>query len=854
MPNANVPDFSLSDGVVTFDFKIDGDSRIYQQAISEDRALAIDLSSQNKKIGEFDEQNDFRGGRGHENLSKSPEGYYDGQNAWTLNGMLMSGLQWKFAAGLRVGEDFVMPGSVKFVPLYSIPNTTSGFRYQSRSFVAGSTVTGAGYTAAIMGFWLIKVGNPGTATFEITDNGSGSPGTVRTTGTLTAANFPDDGLSHFVEISPTANALTNATTYHIKIYGAATDTKDNHWQVAVQSGAGLGKSSPDNSAWTSRGYGIYFWLASANITRRLFLFQYDGLQYAVTSQSGNSELFVNGARGKATAGASTTLTDSNAAFGTNSRFVGAYVRILRGNGAFQIRQITAHTNTQLTVSPAWDTNPSTNSEYVIFSTPVFTKITGHGLGGVTSRPVVLNGIIYFPQGASTNIRRIRFNADAATPAYEFADDGTNKASFLEVNATGDRIYNITGNTVTSAPEVTWPTNLTFANSVRVGKGASRLNGVNWDENKNALVVYREDQAFSVSASNQVTRLKYNFEDNQSYLHGIAATCANGFTYFNRGHSLVQEYGASCQEIGLSWRGTGLKADRQGYFSALFENQGWVFCALDAYSNVSSVNVYDSGNRSYHEIFEAPSSGKRIRDIQWQTLDETGFNRLWIEMSGYLVYIDFPSLTNNPYYASNVSYQHETVFESAVIDKGTSARLLKHIKEIVAVTENLGVNGSGTSGFVGLDYRVDENLFTESALDWVKAGTLIKSPEDIVPINVSDIFKFRYRLRMVTQNANVPVVVRAIVPSGYARVPYKIQWTAQIVMDKLKVTGKNDPTEFYQWLQEKARSSRPLRLTSEKYPTMNGYNVIVDPPSPIPTAPERSRKPWKGVETLVMQEV
>lgn len=68
-------------------------------------------------------------------------------------------------------------------------------------------------------------------------------------------------------------------------------------------------------------------------------------------------------RGTVTAGGSTTLTDSTAAF--TSGVVGAPVTLLAADGTQQTRRISAATSTQLTVSAAWTTNPSAGDKYQV---------------------------------------------------------------------------------------------------------------------------------------------------------------------------------------------------------------------------------------------------------------------------------------------------------------------------------------------------------------------------------------------------------------------------------------------------------------------------------------------------------
>lgn len=67
--------------------------------------------------------------------------------------------------------------------------------------------------------------------------------------------------------------------------------------------------------------------------------------------------------GTATAGASTTLTDSGQSW-TVDALIGMWIGIKSGTGAGQTREITDNDATSVTVA-AWDTNPSTDSVYQI---------------------------------------------------------------------------------------------------------------------------------------------------------------------------------------------------------------------------------------------------------------------------------------------------------------------------------------------------------------------------------------------------------------------------------------------------------------------------------------------------------
>lgn len=81
----------------------------------------------------------------------------------------------------------------------------------------------------------------------------------------------------------------------------------------------------------------------------------------------NTTFWVLENSGTASAGASTTLTDSGIGW-TADAYIGSYVWVYGGTGIGQIREITDNTTEILTVDRAWDTNPDSTSTYRILAT------------------------------------------------------------------------------------------------------------------------------------------------------------------------------------------------------------------------------------------------------------------------------------------------------------------------------------------------------------------------------------------------------------------------------------------------------------------------------------------------------
>lgn len=83
------------------------------------------------------------------------------------------------------------------------------------------------------------------------------------------------------------------------------------------------------------------------------------------------------ATGTATAGTSTTLSNSAKAWTTN-QWSNYAIRITAGTGVGQVRYIASNTGTQITVSSAWTTTPDSTSVYSIEGNDDFLYLLGNG--------------------------------------------------------------------------------------------------------------------------------------------------------------------------------------------------------------------------------------------------------------------------------------------------------------------------------------------------------------------------------------------------------------------------------------------------------------------------------------------
>jgi len=116
--------------------------------------------------------------------------------------------------------------------------------------------------------------------------------------------------------------------------------------------------TPSGTAWATAAYKNY---STDNLS-------YDHLTDAKVEMRGRRERGTSQLAGTATAGSSTTLSDtSESAVILDNVFDDYYLRIVYGTGAGQVRLIsnTATSGSTFTVTPAWDVTPSTDSKYEV---------------------------------------------------------------------------------------------------------------------------------------------------------------------------------------------------------------------------------------------------------------------------------------------------------------------------------------------------------------------------------------------------------------------------------------------------------------------------------------------------------
>jgi hypothetical protein len=364
---------------------------------------------------------------------------------------------------------------------------------------------------------------------------------------------------------------------------------------------------------------------------------------------------------------------------------------------------------------------------------------------------------------------------------------------------------------------------------------------------NGLWVMKSDEVYQV-LNDKATKQDFGMSSTPSTVNGQAIIGHKGFLYFNWLFSDERLYGNTLDDIGLGWKGPALPNGMEGNTAGYCTYMGWLFKALDAgTTGTSSVQVWDG--LSWHEFFRAPATGMRIRDIAIQVIASSR-NVLWIDCGGDLVYITLPLSKANPLYDTSMNYMHEGFITSATIDMGTASKLPKFIRDLTATTANL--NGRGIR--VECDYQVDDRIGKDGYANWTTINPFLKSPEDVAPIGESNLTQFRYRLRPMTDDSDIPADVKGIVPSGFARGPFRQMWNVSVITgESTAPSGKKvDRDDLDRWLLDSARYPGRVMMTST-WKSLHGYYIIVPPPRMTGITEPGRGKPEKDIYSLTLIE-
>ena len=360
-------------------------------------------------------QDDWSGGRALEDHETDTTRFFDSKRCQTAFNQIYCAPMDHYATGLK---DAVTnyPGSVHWKTILA----GTAFAYK--------IVLTAAMSAGEVYILLRRRGTPASGLkVSLCSNSSGVPGTAIASHTYTTAEITDV-ISEWKKFTFDQQTLA-AGAYWIK---AETEVGDSvgSWQVGMKLvNNNVSTWLYQNSHWElNNNYDLYFRLADADSGRLSRFFTYKQLTFALTQlPTGSPKLYTNGDIGMAdsNSGNLSKVIDATKSWKANE-WKGCRVGIIQGTGIAETesvwRTIVSNDATSLTVDKPWQIEHDTTTVYIITDTERFYEIPSgtHGLTGYVSDILITNDIIYFAQGDSIPVRKLKWsNGSWASMADSF---------------------------------------------------------------------------------------------------------------------------------------------------------------------------------------------------------------------------------------------------------------------------------------------------------------------------------------------------------------------------------------------------------------------------------------------------
>ena len=707
-------------------------------------------------------QDTWEGGRGNPDFERESTKFSDSFRARTSrSNKAYAGPQEKFTSGLR-SQDQNAPASVSWHKLIGSQ------RYIYKRFQAS-----ASYTAGLAWLLVRRKSTPADLTIAIYTDSAGDVGTLASSITVDYTRLPDT-LSEWLN-ETISQSLSSGSYYWLVVYAASSDNEDKHWLLAMKNTTGSYVSESFDTTPTAFSKDLYYRLTTANTQKTCIPFDYkEGKYFVISGTTGAPSLYIAGDRGTADSntGALTKLKDATKNW-TANEWAGVVVKIIDGPGSTESqpwRVVASNTANELTFTETWTIEHTTATEYIIYGDKL-TEIAGHGLTApVTDVLVTPRGIILFAQGDTVNIRRAKFETSAGVWTASYADDGTNKAIFLDYKPQAQKVVKANNRdgsspsdtSIALADAVEWSTaSHSFGTAVKVGDRYIRITGTvvypddNGDE---ALWVFKEDLPYIVPGTgnpypltlDEMRTIRSEKNGRNPIVHGV-------YMYFTMGYGLERYYGGTIDDVGPNI-GEGLPADRRGAINSMVGYPGRFFVSIDAGSTGYS-SILDSGG--WHERYRAPK-GQRILAMGFQVVPGSTPDRLWIYQGNDLIYLPFPSETTNELEDSNYSFAPEFAITLSRMHAGLFD-VMKLVRKLKLQTEDLETDedtGEPVCWFE-LDYRLNDDT------EWRQVGRRFDtSPtQEVDFINEYGLAGKRLQFRIrgyTTDNTKTPVLLAIVI--------------------------------------------------------------------------------------------
>ncbi len=790
-------------------------------------------------------QDSWSGGRGAKNFEQDTTRYAQSLGVDTSNGnIILAPIAYQLRTSVTSANNYTVGTSEDRIE----PANTNYHQYYLTRFVVPANMT-------IQNVKMTVSNNAGAlpARAVIYGETGGLPGTLLAAGNY--VSFTNQVLDQVEVNFPINLAVTANQVIYIGLQNGS------YFLVCPTSrnGAGVGTTyTGDGTTWTAtfadRVLKIDY---SADGLGQNWFFKYHGVTYCVKNYNDGSgvRLFRNGYHGFAQTGSTKELV--NTTWGITGLSTGKVLSVLAGTGARQevpYRRGIQHTN-NFVPDHAFDITPDTTSEIAIdgLGNPAETvdgdvsliEITGHGLTNVVGQPLVINDVVYFPQGPGANIRKMRLNA----AAYEFADNGTDKADYLITcpkTTGGYQVWSAMRDTgiVRRADAVAWGTNLTFADSnggKSVSSRGSKITNLIAYGTPTMPFILKED-GFGNINNDVYADMPINnmIEKMGSLMNGRCAAVSDVYLFFSMvGGRVERFYDQHLDDVGVD-RDEGLPHDQQGEVSGILTIPGRWFISIDAGEQGYS-GVYQNNGRGWHEIYRAASVGTRIRGLAYQDRpDQLG--RILFTENGKVMAMDFSIAPDKVNYPNEYYYCTSGWIQSARI-YGSMRDVRKFFKGLTLFSENLLTTGPQRT--IEVEYRTDEDPDTwKSAVEIMDTSMIDKTDFSLTNDVAGRWIEYRLTLNSYVLGTDTWIgyspVVDAVLLDTITRTPPKDQWTLYFLLgDQLRDQQDNlialDALDYLTQLNQWADSRLtpwPLRMYS-MIPSFNDRLVVIEPPSVSP---------------------
>jgi hypothetical protein len=335
-----------------------------------------------------------------------------------------------------------------------------------------------------------------------------------------------------------------------------------------------------------------------------------------------------------------------------------------------------------------------------------------------------------------------------------------------------------------------------------------------------MFVFKEDGWWTVSPSRLILPQETTLGSAIDPANGKVAFFWNSEFWFSWSHSLQRAILAA-DDIGdmLLYR-----SGTQGLIRPAIPHDGigglgWKFFAMDGEGNTTSSVIIFNGT-GWIEAFRGWKTSARIRNVHWQTCPGTR-PRLWCDVNGELVYIEFPLYAANPRRDTGISYQHYSEFETSTFTAGDETLY----KLVSAVRLNLEKANSS----VYVDYQSNDDVGTTT---WYEIGQVKNVQRNEFSISIGDVQQYRLRFRMYTETATDPPVINSYSSRGEVHFPLKYRWISSFRVDSNQISKRGtpdfDPDYVVEYLQNAQENATKITMRSV-ISTMDDKVVSVSAP-------------------------